>query len=429
VVEEARDASSPEPPEPQGAGEGRAAEIAALRARLAELEEPRGVDLGALYAPPPASMRWSPDGVVTHWSDEAERLFGWSRDEAVGRSIADLVVSEDVPREEACALFQAAVRGHLFEARIAGRTRDGRRPQHRWAHTVSRDAEGNAVEIVSEVEDAGEVVAEDALHYARYIFLSVVNHAPSLVYVKDLKGRYVVVNQRVAEALGLSPDALLGRTDEELFPAKTAARIRAQDERALHGDSPLRYEGTVSTSEGPKTYLSIKFPLRHPSGALLGLCCISDDVTVERRAEEERSALQEQIIEAHRDALRELSTPLVPIAKGVLAVPLVGRLDGARAKTLLDTLLEGVKRHRARAVILDVTGVREVGSDAANALVRAARAAGLLGAEVTLTGVSPEVAQALIKLGVDLDAMVLAGTLEHGVRRALSGAGRRGGGA
>ncbi|HLM71884.1 MAG TPA: PAS domain-containing protein [Polyangiaceae bacterium] len=422
---DARDPLTPE-------GTDRPSEIAELRARLAELEAlegPRRVDLGALYAPPPATIRWSPDAVVTHWSSEAARLFGWLREEAVGQDLVDLVVADDIPRDEARALFRSAARGHLSEARIAGRTRDGRRPQHRWAHSVSRDAEGNAVEVVSEIEDAGEVVAEDVLHHARYIFLAVVNHVPSLIYVKDLRGRYVVVNQRVAEALGLSADALLGRTDEELFPAKTAARIRAQDERALHGDGPLRYEGTVTTPEGQKTYLSIKFPLRHPSGALLGLCCISDDVTAERLAEEERSGLQEQIIEAHRTALRELSTPLVPIAKGVLAVPLVGNLDGARGKTLMEALLEGVKRHQARAVLLDVTGVREVGQEAADALVRAARAAGLLGAEVTLTGVSPGVAQALVRLGVDLDALVMAATLEHGVRRALSGtsAGRRGG--
>jgi rsbT co-antagonist protein RsbR len=333
---ERADARDPLTPEAE-----RASEIASLRARLAELEGPRGVDLGALYAPPPATIRWSPDAVVTFWSSEAARLFGWLREEAVGKDLIDLVVADDIPREEARAIFRSAVRGHLSEARIAGRTRDGRRPQHRWAHTVSRDAEGNAVEVVSEIEDAGEVIAEDVLHHARYIFLSVVNHAPSLIYVKDLKGRYVVVNQRVAEALGLSADALLGRTDEDLFPAKTAARIRAQDERALHGDAPLRYEGTVTTSEGPKTYLSIKFPIRHPSGMLLGLCCISDDVTAERLAEQERSGLQDQIIEAHRSALRELSTPLVPIAKGVLAVPLVGSLDGARGKTLIETLLEG----------------------------------------------------------------------------------------
>jgi anti-anti-sigma regulatory factor len=150
------------------------------------------------------------------------------------------------------------------------------------------------------------------------------------------------------------------------------------------------------------------------------------DVSAQVQAEQERVALQQRIIEAQREALRELGTPLVPIADQVLAMPVVGMLDGERAQQMLATLLEGIAAQRARVAILDVTGVKFAGAEVADALIRAARAAGLLGAEVVLTGIGPSVAQALVELEAELRGITVRGTLQSGIAYALGGArGRR----
>ncbi len=130
------------------------------------------------------------------------------------------------------------------------------------------------------------------------------------------------------------------------------------------------------------------------------------------RASEERFRMQEA-------ALRELSTPLIPISDRVVVMPLIGAIDSRRAQQVLETLLHGLADSRADRAILDITGVLVVDTQVANALVAAAQAVKLLGATVILTGIHPEVAQTLVGLGIDLRGIVTCGTLQSGIAYAL----------
>jgi ABC-type sugar transport system substrate-binding protein len=129
---------------------------------------------------------------------------------------------------------------------------------------------------------------------------------------------------------------------------------------------------------------------------------------------------RDEIIRSQAAALRELSTPLIPLSDTVFVMPLIGAIDSSRAQQILETLLQGVAANRAATAILDITGVLVVDTQVANALVRAAQAVKLLGARVVLTGIRPEVAQTLVGLGVDLSGIVTLGTLQSGVAYALS---------
>ena len=111
--------------------------------------------------------------------------------------------------------------------------------------------------------------------------------------------------------------------------------------------------------------------------------------------------------------------PLIPLAEGVLAMPLIGTIDAARAAQILDTLLDGVAAQRARVAILDIIGVRLVDAQVASALLNAARAVRLLGAHVILTGIRAEVAQALVHIGADLGDLTTRSTLQSGIASAL----------
>ena len=136
------------------------------------------------------------------------------------------------------------------------------------------------------------------------------------------------------------------------------------------------------------------------------------------RAEAARAALQEEVIRMQQAQLDELSTPLIPISAEVVVMPLIGTMDARRAAHVLEVALEGATRTRARAVILDVTGVRRFDAEVAGALVRAASALRLLGAEAILTGVRADMAQALLELGLDLGGLSIRGTLQSGIAHA-----------
>lgn len=143
------------------------------------------------------------------------------------------------------------------------------------------------------------------------------------------------------------------------------------------------------------------------------------DLAALRVAEEEREALQREVIEAQQAALRELSTPLIPVAAGVLVMPLVGAIDSRRAQQIIEGLLAGIAEQKARAAIIDITGVKVVDSQVAGALLQAAQAARLLGTEMILTGISPEVAQTLVQIGADLSGLATRGSLQSGIAYAL----------
>lgn len=141
------------------------------------------------------------------------------------------------------------------------------------------------------------------------------------------------------------------------------------------------------------------------------------DIETEKQRSEE---MQQQVIQAQKALLHELSTPLFPVAERVVAMPLIGSVDTTRAQQMMDTMLHGVSRHRAKIAILDITGVPVIDSQVANALVQTAQAVRLLGTEVILTGIRTEVAQSLTDTGADLSRITTLNTIESGIAYAMA---------
>lgn len=143
------------------------------------------------------------------------------------------------------------------------------------------------------------------------------------------------------------------------------------------------------------------------------------------REREHREKLQQEIIEAQKQALRELSTPIVPITEDVIAMPLIGSIDTSRAQQIMEKLLESINHYGAEAVIIDITGVPVVDTKVADHLIQVTRAARLLGARCILVGISPEVAHTIVSLGVDLSGLITRSDLQSGIEYALGQLGRK----
>lgn len=161
-------------------------------------------------------------------------------------------------------------------------------------------------------------------------------------------------------------------------------------------------------------------PIYNCQGEPLGCRFGIHDIDARKKAEEEREILQVKIIEVQRMTLREIGTPLIPLAEGVVAMPLIGTFDAERAQQMMETLLEGVATHRARLAILDFTGVPSLDSQTANNILQAVQAVRLLGAQVILTGIRAALAQTLIQLGLNLDGLITCSTLQAGIAYAFA---------
>jgi len=127
---------------------------------------------------------------------------------------------------------------------------------------------------------------------------------------------------------------------------------------------------------------------------------------------------RERIIRQQQEAIRELSTPVLQVRERLLILPIIGVIDPHRARQLTEQLLRGIRATRAKVVVIDITGVAAMDASVANHLVQTVEAARLLGAMVIVTGLSPEIAQTLVNIGVDLGKMNTVGDLQGGIEEA-----------
>jgi anti-anti-sigma regulatory factor len=131
---------------------------------------------------------------------------------------------------------------------------------------------------------------------------------------------------------------------------------------------------------------------------------------------EERTAEQARLLAL----VEELSTPVIPIFEDTIALPLVGGIDSRRAQRITADLLEGISQRRAKIAIIDITGVPAVDTAVVNSLTQAVQAAELMGCQVVLTGIRPEIAHTLVILGVDLGEVVTLRNLQSGIEYAAA---------
>jgi rsbT co-antagonist protein RsbR len=127
---------------------------------------------------------------------------------------------------------------------------------------------------------------------------------------------------------------------------------------------------------------------------------------------------RERIIRDQQAAIRELSTPVLRVRDRLLILPIIGGLDSQRARQLTQQLLSAIRETRAKMVVIDITGVGMIDLAVANHLVQTVEAARLMGARAIITGLSSEVAQTLVDLGVDLSMMQTVGDLQGGLEEA-----------
>ena len=127
---------------------------------------------------------------------------------------------------------------------------------------------------------------------------------------------------------------------------------------------------------------------------------------------------RERVIRQQQDSILELSTPVLQVRERLLILPIIGVLDKPRAEQLTEQLLSGIRSHRAKMVVVDITGVADVDEGVADSLVRTVDASRLMGAEVVITGLSSKIAQTLVTIGVDLSKMRTVGDLQGGIEEA-----------
>jgi anti-anti-sigma factor len=283
--------------------------------------------------------------------------------------------------------------------------------------------------------------AEGAVRAERQRFSDVLDQLPAYLVLLSRDYRVPFANRFFRERFGESR----GRRCYEYLFNRTEPCEVCETYTVLKTNAPHRWEWTGPDGHNYDIY---DFPFKDADGSAL-VMEVGLDITERKQTEAElekyRQHLEELVqertrqlevanaqlraeiaehkqaeeeIRKQRQAILELSTPVLPLADRMLVVPLIGLLDAERATQLSNQLLAAVRQHRARVLVLDVTGVALIDSHGANGLIQAVECARLLGATTILTGISSGVARTLTDIGVELSKLRTMGDLQSGIEEA-----------
>jgi PAS domain S-box-containing protein len=251
-----------------------------------------------------------PDGSFESWSETLPPMIG--------------VAPAQMPQStrEWMALLHAQDRAKFRSASIAagvnGASKDLeyrlRRADGEWIHVrqviepipgqVDADGKMRWFSTLQDVTDQRR--AADELRESQQLLQAIIDNSAAVIYVKALDGRYLLVNRRYVELFQISVEAVLGKTDHDLFAKPAADAFRSMDQRVASANAPLIEEETVPLEDGPHAFISVKCPLRDQAGKVYGVFGISTDITDRKQAELKLRASEERtrlIVETALDAV------------------------------------------------------------------------------------------------------------------------------
>ncbi|MDY6835882.1 MAG: PAS domain S-box protein, partial [Chloroflexota bacterium] len=255
---------------------------------------------------------------------------------------------------------------------------------------------------------------------------SVIDSIPDMIFTVSPMGKVTYANKAVLEFGNTQSKDLLGRPFIEVAEETGLLNQEASqyiNRQFKHRPSTSNIEGDfeaeLTDSSGKKRVASYStIAIESPTGESLGDVVIVSDITHEKQIEKallESQAKLKDMAGTLPVSHDEQSVPVVQLWDKVLALPLIGTIDAERAQKIMETLLNKVVDTQSELVILDITGISSIDTEIINSLLRTVKATKFLGTECIITGVKPNIAQAMLSLGFDNEGFTIKRTLQDGL--------------
>ncbi len=292
------------------------------------------------------------DGYFKRVNPAAEKIFGYSEAEMVGKLFIEFVHPDD--RETTLQEAESVAAGNPtigFENRWRCQNES-----YKWvAWTVSSFCEEELMYAIGR-EITDRKLAQESLQHSNSILRSVIESTPDVIFVKDIQGRYAIVNSAAADWLETSVEAMIGRDDTNLFPPEIAQQIIEADRKIIAGGENLNYEEIVPKNGEKRTLLTAKCPWRDSEGNAIGVIGISRDISDRKEIEAallENNILFESVLESTGDSIFVKDTQsryllVNSTAAGIIGLPkeeIIGKKDAELfAPEIAEMLVENDRR-------------------------------------------------------------------------------------
>jgi anti-anti-sigma factor len=346
----------------------------------------------------------------------------------------DIVISDhDMPqfnslaavrlvRARAVDLAFILVSGNVGEAAVAATMRAGAN-DFVSKNDLTRLATAIERALRDAAEDQERKKAEAALRESEERFALAVRGSCDGIWDWNIASGAVYLSDRIFEMLGYEPHAVERYEDlAALMDSSDRERLESAVSAQLERRTPLNIELDITTKQGEIRTFCVRGEALwdEATSRATRMAGSFSDVTARKRTE---AKLREQIetIQRQHEAIRELSAPIIEVWDGVLTVPVLGTLDRDRATALMDALLAAVARTHCQRAIIDLTGVATMDEVIAGHLIHLVRALQLLGAQGIVVGIQPQVARAIVSLGVELTSITTLANLREALLYVMRG--------
>ncbi|PYT08252.1 MAG: hybrid sensor histidine kinase/response regulator [Acidobacteria bacterium] len=228
------------------------------------------------------------DGYVVSWNSGGEAIKGYKADEIIGHHVSCFYPAEELNQERPEQELQAAMTEGSFQYEGWRLRRDGSRFWADGVLTALRDEQGQLQGFLKVTRDITERrQREESLRQSEQLLRAILDNSPALIYIKDLDGRYIVVNQQFENMSQLTKDEIIGKTAYDTFSAEIADVVRAHEQQVLESGKPLEVEETAIVGDQLRHYITMTFPLNDSASKPYALCGISTDITAHKSLEDQ----------------------------------------------------------------------------------------------------------------------------------------------
>ncbi len=271
----------------------------------------------AVEQSPASVMVTDTAGNIEYVNPKFTAVTGYAPEEVIGRNPRILNSGHTSP-EEYRELWARITSGREWRGELHNKKKNGELFWESASISPIRDADGKITNFLAVKEDiTARKRAEEALRESEERFRVVVNHSPTKIHIKDLEGRYLLVNKEAEKLFGVSDEEARGKTTHEVFPEKQADDFRAHDQAVLETGQTIEREEQWELDDGVHTYLTVKFPIRDGDDEIVAIGAIGTDITERKGAEEAMLAAMKEAEIMNRtkseflaNMSHELRTPL-----------------------------------------------------------------------------------------------------------------------